>query len=60
MTLAELEKSLRILVDYNWEDELEHYQNAHDWERTAHIFKTLVKLHNFLNDDTARAEEFVK
>jgi hypothetical protein len=46
------EKAIRKLLKYNWQDELEHYQECQDApgpRLDGHIFNALVEVDNWLN-----------
>jgi len=64
MIIKHLKYHLAKLIEYNWERELEDYvhecgDDPEDNMRKGHIFETLVKLDNFVNDSDTTLQEYV-
>ena len=55
---TDLEAALRVLLDYNWKDELEDFKD-HEDETDCHIFVTMVALDNFINNTNHTPESYV-
>lgn len=58
---TDVAEALEEVLDYHWDDELEHLQEHLDngGESRGHIFESLLKVRNWFDGANAQLSEFV-
>ncbi len=56
---AELRRAVKQVLNYSWDDELDHFANAIQGDDPKHIFNALVVLMNWLEGQNLSPGDYV-